>query len=111
MTRVKFCGLRTAEDAAAASRLMPDFAGFVLSAGFRRSITEEQAAKVREHLAPGIRTVGVFVDEKYREAANKTVEALTNLALAIEDGELSSVEVNANIEVINSCIDAWKAVK
>ena len=55
--------------------------------------------------------VGVFVDEKYRDAANKTVDALRDLALAIEDGELSSAELNANIEAINVCIDTWKAVK
>ncbi len=55
--------------------------------------------------------VGVFVDEKYRDAANKTVDALKDLALSIEDGELSSAELNANIEAINICIDAWKAVK
>ena len=55
--------------------------------------------------------VGVFVDEKYRDAANKTVDALKDLALSIEDGELSSAELNANIEAINKCIDAWKAVK
>lgn len=55
--------------------------------------------------------VGVFVDEKYREAANKTVDALKDLALSIEDGELSSAELNANIEAVNKCIDAWKAVK
>ena len=55
--------------------------------------------------------VGVFVDEKYRDASNKTVDALKNLAISIEDGELSSEELNANIEAINKCIDAWKAVK
>lgn len=55
--------------------------------------------------------VGVFVDEKYRDAANKTVDALKDLALSIEDGELSSAELNANIEAVNACIDAWKEVK
>jgi hypothetical protein len=55
--------------------------------------------------------VGVFVDEKYRDAANKTIDALKDLALSIEDGELSSAELNANIEAVNACVDAWKAVK
>ena len=58
-----------------------------------------------------VTAVGVFVDEKYRDAANKTVDALKDLALSIEDGELSSAELNANIEAVNACIDAWKAVK
>lgn len=55
--------------------------------------------------------VGVFVDEKYRDAANKTVDALKNLAISIEDGKMTSEELDANIKAINDCIDAWKAVK
>lgn len=55
--------------------------------------------------------VGVFVDEKYRDAANKTVDALKDLALSIEDGELSGAELSANIEAVSMCVDAWKAVK
>lgn len=96
MTRVKFCGLRTAEDAAAASRLMPDFAGFVLSAGFRRSITEEQAAKVREHLAPGIRTVGVFVDEPLERVVRMLRSGLVDCA------QLHGAETDAYIEELKS---------
>lgn len=71
-----------------------------------------KASQIAVNVAAVVSTaVGVFVDEKYRDAANKTVDALKDLALAIEDGELSSAELNANIEAINVCIDAWKAVK
>ena len=67
----------------------------------------KRASQIAVNVAAVVSTaVGVFVDEKYREAANKTV-----LALYIEDGELSSAELNANIEAVNKCIDAWKAVK
>lgn len=72
----------------------------------------KRASQIAVNVAAVVQTaVGVFVDEKYRDAANKTVDALKDLALAIEDGELSSAELNANIEAVNKCIDAWKAVK
>ena len=72
----------------------------------------KRASQIAVNVAAVVSTaVGVFVDEKYREAANKTVDALKDLALSIEDGELSSEELNANIEAVNKCIDAWKAVK
>ena len=72
----------------------------------------KRASQIAVNVAAVVSTaVGVFVDEKYREAANKTVDALKDLALYIEDGELSSAELDANIEAVNKCIDAWKAVK
>ena len=72
----------------------------------------KRASQIAVNVAAVVSTaVGVFVDEKYREAANKTVDALKDLALYIEDGELSSAELNANIEAVNKCIGAWKAVK
>lgn len=72
----------------------------------------KKAAKIAINVAAVVSSaVGVFVDEKYRDAAIKTVDALKDLALAIEDGELSSAELNANIEAVNKCVDAWKAVK
>ena len=72
----------------------------------------KRASQIAVNVAAVVSTaVGVFVDKKYREAANKTVDALKDLALYIEDGELSSAELNANIEAVNKCIDAWKAVK
>lgn len=72
----------------------------------------KKASQIAVNVAAVVSTaVGVFVDEKYRDAANKTVDALKDLALSIEDGNLSSAELNANIEAVNKCIDAWKAVK
>ena len=62
-TLVKICGLRRPQDAEAANRVLPDFAGFILSTGFRRSISPEQALTLRNILDPQIRTVGIFVDE------------------------------------------------
>ena len=62
MTRIKICGLRTPADIAAAIESRPDYIGFILSPGYRRSITKEQALALREQLDPGIVPVGVFVN-------------------------------------------------
>ncbi len=63
MTRIKFCGLKTREDVLAVNRLKPDYAGFVLSAGFKRSVSLSQAGDMVSAMAPGICRVGVFVNE------------------------------------------------
>ena len=62
MTRIKICGLRTPADIAAANESRPDYLGFILSPGYRRSITKEQALALRKQLDPGIVPVGVFVN-------------------------------------------------
>lgn len=62
MTKIKICGLRTPADIAAANESRPDYIGFILSPGYRRSITKEQALALREQLDPGIVPVGVFVN-------------------------------------------------
>jgi hypothetical protein len=54
--------------------------------------------------------VAVFAPEKYRDPAGKTVEALGVVAAALEDGKLTEEELNANIDNIAKCIEAWKAV-
>lgn len=46
----------------AANESRPDYIGFILSPGYRRSITKEQALALRTQLDPGIVPVGVFVN-------------------------------------------------
>ena len=60
---VKFCGLRSEADVAAANTAKPDFAGFVINVpGKWRSIALEQAIVLARQLDPAIRPVGVFVN-------------------------------------------------
>ena len=61
MTKIKLCGLRRMCEIEWANQLRPDYVGFVLSPGYRRTISPEQAAELKEALSPGIRAVGVFV--------------------------------------------------
>lgn len=62
MTRVKLCGLRSREDAGAANRCRPDFAGFVFAPG-KRQVDRRTAGIMRDALDPAIVTVGVFVNQ------------------------------------------------
>ena len=62
MTKIKICGLMSAQDAQYVNAVQPDYAGMILSPGFRRTVTQETAAKIREALDPAIPLVGVFVN-------------------------------------------------
>ena len=63
MTRIKFCGLRRAEDIGYANELRPDYIGFVFWENSRRYVTEKTAADLKLRLDPSVKAVGVFVDE------------------------------------------------
>ncbi|MCL2148375.1 MAG: phosphoribosylanthranilate isomerase [Methanomassiliicoccaceae archaeon] len=68
MARIKICGLSRAEDVEYANICMPDYVGFVFAPSKRR-VSAEQAGALRRLLAPGIASVGVFVNEDIREVA------------------------------------------
>jgi phosphoribosylanthranilate isomerase len=63
MAKIKICGLRRDEDIVYANKLMPDYVGFILTNGYRRSIDMEPVLHLKNRLANGIKAVGVFVDE------------------------------------------------
>ncbi len=69
-TRIKICGMRRIEDIEAANACRPDYIGFILSPGFRRSVTPEEAEQLARRLAPGILKVGVFVNESVERVAS-----------------------------------------
>ena len=68
-TGIKICGMRRKEDIEAANACRPDYIGFILSPGFRRSVTPEDAELLARRLAPGILKVGVFVNESVEKVA------------------------------------------
>lgn len=64
MTRVKLCGLRSEADVRTVLELRPDYAGFILSGGFRRSIDYDMFITLSAMLRDSdIKHVGVFVNE------------------------------------------------
>lgn len=63
MTKIKICGIRREKDIEYINELKPDYIGFILSEGFRRSIDRATAKRLRAMLSPEIKAVGVFVNE------------------------------------------------
>ncbi len=64
MTEIKICGLVRDRDADYVNEAGPDYAGFVLNfPQSRRSLSPEQAMRLRQRLRPGILAAGVFVNE------------------------------------------------
>lgn len=80
MTRIKICGLRRAEDIGAVNGLRPEYIGFVFFRGSKRYVTPEEARTLRDGLAPEIRAVGVFVDEKPETVARLLEEGIIDIA-------------------------------
>ena len=80
MTRVKMCGMRRMEDIAAANSLMPEYIGFVFAPASRRYVSPEEAAALRQALRPGIRAVGVFVNEEFGTVARLLAEGIIDIA-------------------------------
>lgn len=63
MTKIKLCGLTRPCDIQKANELKPDFIGFVFAKKSKRYASPELAAALKAELDPGIRAVGVFVNE------------------------------------------------
>ena len=63
MTKIKMCGLTRKEDIETVNRLKPDFIGFVFARKSKRYVTADKAKELKGLLDPGIKAVGVFVNE------------------------------------------------
>ncbi len=104
---VKFCGVRTGRDAMLCILVRPDYMGMILSPGFRRTITPEQAAAVVRYLVPDIQAVGVFVDAP-------TVDILRTLQIVpLHVIQLHGHETAPQIAQLKAQTDlpVWKAVR
>ena len=74
------CGLYRPEDIDYANEVQPDYVGFVFYEKSHRAVTKEQAAEYRKKLLPGIRTVGVFVNEDPKNIIELLEEGILDVA-------------------------------
>lgn len=89
MTRIKFCGIRSAETAVYLNEILPDFAGFILAPQFRRFVPQNEVEKITALLDRRIMTVGVFVDNPYDEVERILKDGTVGIAQlhGSEDGD------------------------
>ena len=98
--KIKFCGMKTISDIEAANALHPDYIGFVLTEGFKRTISAETAKELKAALAADIKAVGVFVDEDI-----ETVAAFVNNG-TIDIAQLHGKEDEEYIRKLRFLMDA-----
>ena len=85
MAKIKICGLRREADVGYVNELLPDYTGFILTEGFRRTVDFETAAKLSEKLSNKITPVGVFVND-----------SLENINRFLNAGIISVVQLHGN---------------
>lgn len=68
-TKIKICGLQSAEDIEMVNELMSEYAGFVFCES-RRKVSKEKAEELIKSLDSKIKKVGVFLDQDLEEVHN-----------------------------------------
>lgn len=63
MTKIKLCGLSRIQDIETANTLNPDYIGFVFAEKSKRRVSHLKAAELKSKLNPGIKAVGVFLND------------------------------------------------
>lgn len=80
MIYLKFCGMRRVEDIEYVNECRPDYVGFILSDGFRRSVDFGTFCELNTYLDKDIKRVGVFVNEPVENilhcAYNETLDVI-----------------------------------
>ncbi|MGO5097443.1 phosphoribosylanthranilate isomerase [Agathobaculum sp. LCP25S3_E8] len=80
MTAIKLCGLAQPCDIETANALKPQYVGFVFASKSKRYVKPERARELRQMLAPDIKAVGVFVNEKPETIADFLNNGLIDVA-------------------------------
>ena len=108
MTKIKICGLSRECDIDYVNQAQPDYAGFILRyPKSRRNVRAAQAAALRAGLKPGIRAVGVFVDQPL-ETVLQDAEA-TGLDVIQLHGQENDAYIRALRE--QTGLPIWKAFR
>jgi phosphoribosylanthranilate isomerase len=80
LTEVKFCGNRTERDIAFVNEARPDYAGFIMTPGFGRSVGAGTVEKLASEVDGSILRVGVFVDDDPERIADVLNEGTIDIA-------------------------------
>lgn len=105
--KVKFCGMKCAEDIELMNEFLPDYAGFVF-AGTKHRITPETASHLAAKLTGSIAKVGVFVNEPPERVANTA--KLVGLDVVQLHGDETAQDISELRKLLPG-IEIWKAVR
>ena len=104
--KIKLCGIRRLEDIRYVNEFKPDYVGFILSQGFRRSIGLGTFCELKSYLDKNIRTVGVFVNEPLKYILKYYAEELDVIQLHGDE----NAEYLQELKKMVKC-KIWKAVR
>lgn len=105
--KIKLCGMRRPEDIEYINSFPPDYAGFILTSGFRRSIDKEAFLRLVSLLRGSISPVGVFVDEPIENVA----EFAPKLRVIQLHGSENEEYISRLRSLIPEGCEIWKAVR
>ncbi|MCQ2518946.1 MAG: phosphoribosylanthranilate isomerase [Lachnospiraceae bacterium] len=80
MTKMKFCGIKRAEDVEAVNEIKPDYIGFVFLETRKRYVNPDTASSLKKKLDPAIKAVGVFVDAPLEEVEKLLLDGTIDMA-------------------------------
>ena len=105
MIYLKFCGMRRTEDIEYVNESRPDYVGFILSQGFKRTVSIEDFLALEKGLDKDIKKVGVFVNERPKNI----LELAEHLDVIQLHGDEDHSTVMYYSEKTNC--EIWKAVR
>ncbi len=80
MTQIKLCGLSRMADIEIVNDLKPEYIGFVFWEKSSRYVSRDEALRLKTALLPGIKAVGVFVDEDVSKVAALLKDGIIDVA-------------------------------
>lgn len=105
MISVKLCGMRRPQDIEYANECRPDYVGFILTDGFKRTVSKEDFLALEKGLDKNIKRVGVFVNER----PHNILELAEHLDVIQLHGDEDYATVFYYSDVTNC--EIWKAVR
>lgn len=116
MCKIKICGITDTAAIPAINRLTPDYVGFIMTRGFKRSVSDDFVKKCGALLNSRIKKVGVFVNDDVHRIAWLVQDGTIDVVQlhGDEDGEyiralkaLTPVAVIKAVGVQGDRVDPW----
>jgi len=91
-TKVKICGIRSAEEITYLNRYQPDYMGFIFAKSSRQ-VLKEDAKRLKKQLSESILSVGVFVNSPVEEIISICEDKTIDLIQLHGDEEQKTIDI------------------